>query len=235
MKFAATIIALSSVVFAARDSEDVGGTVSFAGSDFATQGAALKTALAAKNSDGAGSWYLNYYNFGMGFDQNRQIFAYYPQEEITGGNDDNDDSDDICIGIVDGISAGAPNGKNGGCDSVWGNGCSQVIVEAIRSGCSNVMFSGIPQECGILNVEVMNVSTGTFTPANPAVWITWDYSTNSSSEENTARSLTYPVFARSSDGTANLACLRVDGGAATIGASVASMFVVAGSALYMLL
>lgn len=227
MRIAATVALLSSLVAASGSSEDVGGTVSFYGSNFETEGASLSTALAAKNDDGAGSWYLNYYNFGLGFGTNRQIFAYYPSETISG--------DSTCVGIVEGIDAGAPNGANGGCDSVWGNGCSEAIVKAIESGCNETMFSGIPESCGTLNVEVMTVSTGTFTPAEPAVWITWDYATNSSSEEITARDLTYPVFARSSDGTANLACLRVDGGAATIGASFASMLFVAGTAIYVLL
>lgn len=227
MKFTTTVLALSSIAAAAHSSVDEGATVSFNGDDFATVGAGLTTALNADNSADAGNWYLNYYNFGLGFDQNRQIFAYYPETAITGSS--------TCVGIIQGLKAGAPTGKNGGCDSVWGNGCSQAVVQAINGGCNTTMFSSLPEACGTLNVEVMMVDTATFTPSSPAVWLTWDYSNNASSNEVAARDLTYPVFARASDGTANLACLRVNGGAATIGASIASMFVVGGSALYMLL
>lgn len=227
MKFASTVLALSSLAAAAHNSVDTGATVSFNGDDFATEGASLSTALNAKNDANSGDWYLNYYNFGLGFDSTRQIFAYYPSTTITG--------DETCVGIIEGIDNGAPNGENGGCDSIWGNGCSEYVIKAIQEGCNTTMFSGIPTSCGTLNVEVMNVSATTFTPANPAVWLTWNYANNASSEPVAARGLTYPVFARSSDGTANLACLRVDGSAATVGASFASMIVVAGSAMYMLL
>lgn len=226
MKFSSTILALSSVVAAAHNSINEGETPSFNGANFATSGAALSTALAAKNNAQGGNWYLNYYDFGLGFNQNRQIFAYYPTSTISGP---------VCVGIVQGLKAGAPNGANGGCDSVWGNGCSELILKAIQGGCNTTMFSGLPPSCGTLNVEVQTVQATTFTPASPAVWLTWNYNTNASGQPDAARDLTYPVFARGADGTANLACLRVNGGAATIGASFASVLAVLGSAAYMLL
>ena len=231
MQFALASIALStiSIVTAQHDSIDTGATVSFYGDDFATQGAGLKTALPARNNDLGGNWFLNYYNFGNGFTSNRQIFAYYPSSTIAG--------DSTCVGVIQGVRGGAPNGNNGGCDSVLGgNGCSQLIIEAIKKGCSPTMFSGLPEACGVLNVETQTVSTGTFTPAQPAVWLTWDYSNNSSAQETLARDLTFPVFARSADGqSANLACLRVDGGAGSVVASMASILFAASTAAYMLL
>ncbi|CCG85072.1 protein of unknown function [Taphrina deformans PYCC 5710] len=226
MLFATSILALSSLAAAAHNSVSEGETVTFNGGDFSTVGAKLSTALEAANSAGNGDWYLNYYDFGLGFDDNRQIFAYYPSTPLGGSS--------TCVGIIEGLKAGAPNGKNGGCDSVWGNGCSELIIKAINGGCNTTMFSGLPPSCGTLNVEVQTVSTTTFTPSNPAVWLTWNYANNGSAQPEAARDLTYPVFARSSDGTAHLACLRVNGGAATIGSSIASLLVVGGSALYML-
>lgn len=226
MKFTSTILALSSVVAAARSSIDEGETPSFNGDDFSTVGASLSTALAAKNNDQGGNWYLNYYDFGLGFGSNRQIFAYYPTSTINGP---------VCVGIVQGLKAGAPNGNNGGCDSVWGNGCSELILKAIQGGCNTTMFSGLPPACGTLNVEVEMVEDADFSPSSPAVWLTWNYATDNSSQPEAARDLTYPVFARGEDGTANLACLRVNGGAATLGASLAAGLTVLGSAAYMLL
>lgn len=227
MKFAASLIALSSLVAAAKNSIDEGATVSFAGDDFATDDAALTTALEARQDSDGGNWYLNYYNFGLGFSQARQIFAYYPTTDTDG--------DETCVGIIQGLKSDAPTGENGGCDTVWGNSCSESIIKAIQAGCSETMFSALSSDCGRLNVAVMNVSETSFTPAEPAVWLTWNYYTNSSGDEVAARDLTYPVFTRSDDGTAALACLRVNGGAATMGASLASFVLAAGSAIYLLL
>jgi hypothetical protein len=118
-----------------------------------------------------------------------------------------------------------------------GNGCSYHIIRAIQEGCNGTMFSGIPQICGTLNVQVQNVDTSSFTPANPAVWLTWDYSSSSQNASlvREARDLTFPVFARTSDGKANLACLRVAGAGSTIKASFFSVAAVASAAAYMLL
>lgn len=226
MQFAASILALSSFAAAVKNSISEGASVSFYGDDFATDDAAVSDALEAKNDADGGDWYLNYYNFGLGFSENRQIFAYYPTTTYSG---------ETCVGIIQGLSAGAPTGDNGGCDTVWGNSCSEDILKAIQAGCSDTMFSSLSSSCGTLNVEVQNVSTTSFTPASPAVWLTWNYATNSSGDEVAARDLTYPVFTRSSDGTADLACLRVDGGAGILGASFASFMLVAGSAIYLLL
>lgn len=227
MKIAASVLALSSLAAAVKNSISEGATVSFNGEDFATDDAAVATALEAKNDADGGDWYLNYYNFGLGFSENRQIFAYYPTTTLTG--------DETCVGIIQGLDAGAPTGANGGCDTVWGNSCSEAIIKAIEAGCSTTMFSGLSTSCGTLNVDVMNVTATSFTPASPAVWLTWNYNTNSSGDEVAARDLTYPVFTRSSDGTAGLACLRVDGAAGVVGTSMASFVLVAASAMYLLL
>lgn len=225
---ASLVLSYASLVAASGNSISTGATVSFSGEDFATAGAGIKTALPARNNDGGGNWFLNYYNFGTGFDQSRQIFAYYPSATVNGS--------ETCVGVIQGIRSGPPNGENGGCDSVWGNGCSELILKAIQGGCNSTMFSGLPEACGVLNVAAQNVSTGTFTPAQPAVWLTWNYAINASSEETTARDLVFPVFARSADGSkANLACFRVDGAAGTVLASMASVIFAASSVAYLLL
>ncbi|ORY74373.1 hypothetical protein BCR37DRAFT_384501 [Protomyces lactucae-debilis] len=224
---------VASVAAQKYSSVQTGAQVAFAGDDFGTFGASVLTALPAANNDEGGKWYLNYYNFGRSFQDTRQILAYYPSAQLSGGN--------TCVGIIQGIAGGnkgdTPNGENGGCDAIWGNGCSYHILQAIQAGCNGTMFSGLPEICGTLNVEVKQVNQASFTPANPAVWLTWDYSTanSNSSLVREARELTYPVFARTEDGKANLACLRVAGAGSTIRASFLSVAAVASAAAYMLL